>query len=225
MRPHVSSKREGNSQYNNWARLFYDNDVKLVVECDAHTVKTTWPVRPSTSSGNVEGFIRDDQRGTVYAGEGCWGAPLRSNDDNKSWTRNSARFNQFKWIFVDENKIETRTVRVDNASRVGSVSNNNVFQAPSNLDIWNPSNGSVVIINAPVTTPDIEAPSAPTNLVSSNVTANSTSLSWSASSDNISVSGYDVYQDNTKIGTTSTIKQKMLRVMFLDLVIPKIFQL
>jgi len=147
MRPHVSFKSEGNNQYNNWARLFYDNGVKLVVECDAHTVKTTWPVRPSTSSGNDEGFRRDNENGTVYIGEGCWGAPLRSNDDNKSWTRNSSRFNQFKWIFVDENKIEARTIRVDNASQVGSVSNNNVFSIPSNLDVWNPSNGSVVTIN------------------------------------------------------------------------------
>ena len=147
MRPHVSYKSEGNSQYNNWAQLFYDKNVKLVIECDAHTVKTTWPVRPSTGSGSDEGFVRDDQNGTVYAGEGCWGAPLRSNDDNKNWTRNSARFNQFKWIFIDEEKIETRTIRVDNASQVGSVSNNNVFQIPSNLDIWTPSNGSVVTIN------------------------------------------------------------------------------
>ncbi|MBQ4822372.1 fibronectin type III domain-containing protein [Aquimarina sp. MMG016] len=147
MRPHVSSKGEGNNQYNNWAQLFYDKGVKLVVECDAHTVKTTWPVRPSAGSGNDEGFVRDNTNGTVYVGEGCWGAPLRSNNDNKSWTRNSSRFNQFKWIFVDENKIETRTIRVDNASQVGSVSNNNVFQIPSNLDIWNPSNGSVVTIN------------------------------------------------------------------------------
>ncbi|SEL41919.1 Por secretion system C-terminal sorting domain-containing protein [Aquimarina amphilecti] len=146
MRPHVSYKSEGNSQYNNWAQLFYDKGVKLVIECDAHTVKTTWPVKPSTGSGSDEGFVRDDQNGTVYAGEGCWGAPLRSNDDNKNWTRNSARFNQFKWIFVDEDKIETRTIRVDNASQVGTVSNNNVFQIPSNLDIWNPSNGSVVTI-------------------------------------------------------------------------------
>ncbi len=146
MRPHVRFKREGNSQYGNWARLFYDNNVKLVVECDAHTVKTTWPVRPSSSSGNDEGFKRDDN-GTTYLGEGCWGAPLRSNDDNKNWTRNSGRFNQFKWIFVDENKIETRTIRVDNATNVGSVSNSNSFQIPSNLDVWNPSNGSVVTIN------------------------------------------------------------------------------
>lgn len=147
MRPHVSYKSEGNSQYSNWAQTFYDNKVQLVVECDAHTVKTTWPVRPSTGSGSDEGFVRDNTNGTVYVGEGCWGAPLRSNGDNKSWTRNSGRFNQFKWIFVDENKIETRTIQVDNASSVGEVSNNNVFQIPSNLDIWNPSNGSVVTIN------------------------------------------------------------------------------
>ncbi|TPN85149.1 purple acid phosphatase family protein [Aquimarina algicola] len=151
MRPHVSSKREGNSQYSNWARLFYDYGVKLVVECDSHTVKTTWPVRPSTGSGSDEGFIRDNTNGTVYVGEGCWGAPLRSNNDSKNWTRNSSRFNQFKWIFVDENKIETRTVRVDNASSVGEVSNNNVFQAPANIDIWRPSNGSVVTINKSTT--------------------------------------------------------------------------
>jgi hypothetical protein len=147
MRPHVSYKSEGNSQYSNWAQTFYDNKVQLVVECDAHTVKTTWPVKPSTGSGSDEGFVRDNTNGTVYVGEGCWGAPLRSNSDNKNWTRNSGSFNQFKWIFVDENKIETRTIQVDNASSVGEVSNNDVFQIPSNLDIWNPSNGSVVTIN------------------------------------------------------------------------------
>ncbi len=204
MRPHVSSKREGNSQYRNWANLFYNKGVKLVIECDAHTVKTTWPLRPTNGSGNDEGFVRDDANGTVYAGEGCWGAPLRSNNDNKSWTRNSARFNQFKWIFVDENKIEIRTINVNNASQVGSVSNNNVFAIPSNLDIWNPSNGSVVTINSTVTTPDTEAPSTPTNLTSLNLTSSSVSLDWNASTDNVAVSGYDVYQDNTKIETISS---------------------
>lgn len=147
MRPHVIFKFNGNSQYDNWAELFYKNKVNLVVECDAHTVKSTWPLRPSNDSGSDEGFIRDDKNGTVYVGEGCWGAPLRYNGDNKDWTRDSGRFNQFKWIFVDENKIETRTIQVDNASSVGEVSNTNVFKIPSNLDIWNPSNGSVVIIS------------------------------------------------------------------------------
>lgn len=146
MRPHVSGKSEGSGQYSNWAGLFHQHKVKLVIECDAHTVKTTWPVRPYTGSGSDEGFIRDDATGTVYAGEGCWGAPLRTNDDNKTWTRNSGRFNQFKWIFVDQNKIELRTIRVDNADQVGTVNDSNIFASPSNLDIWNPSNGAVVTI-------------------------------------------------------------------------------
>ncbi len=146
MRPHVASKAEGNSQYDNWAQLFHDNEVKLVIECDAHTVKNTWPIKPSSSSGHDEGFIRDDATGTVYAGEGCWGAPLRTNDDDKSWTRNSGVFNQVKWVFVDENKIEIRTVKVDNAGSVGTVNDNNIFTPPANLDIWSPSNGSVVTI-------------------------------------------------------------------------------
>ncbi len=146
MRPHVSTKSEGNTQYNSWAMPFKNNQVKLVIECDAHTVKTTWPVVPSTDSGSDEGFVRDDVNGTVYAGEGCWGAPLRANNDSKNWTRASGQFNQFKWIFVDNNKIELRTIRIDNADQVGVVDDNDIFSAPSNLDIWNPSTGSVVTI-------------------------------------------------------------------------------
>ncbi|QKX06709.1 T9SS type A sorting domain-containing protein [Aquimarina sp. TRL1] len=203
MRPHVAGKSEGNSQYSNWAKLFYDKNVKLVVECDSHTVKTTWPVRPTTASGNDEGFVRDDQKGTVYVGEGCWGAPLRTNNDNKSWTRSSARFNQFKWIFVDTEKIETRTIKVDNASSVSSVSNANVFQIPANLDIWNPSTGSVVTITKSTTGGDTQAPSTPRNLTVSSVTATSVSLSWSAATDNVGVTGYDIYKGSTKVATAT----------------------
>ncbi|MEQ9304975.1 MAG: hypothetical protein RJQ14_13785 [Marinoscillum sp.] len=146
MRPHTAGKAEQNDQYNSWAGRFNNHNVKLVVECDAHTVKTTWPVVPSTGSGNDEGFIRDDANGTVFVGEGCWGAPLRTNNDDKSWTRNSGVFNQFKLIFVDQDKIEVRTIKLDNATSVGENSNGNPFAFPSNLDIWSPSNGSVVTI-------------------------------------------------------------------------------
>lgn len=146
MRPHVSRKREGNKQYSNWASLFYDYEVRLVVECDAHTVKTTWPIKPSTADGSEEGFIREDKKGTVYVGEGCWGAPLRENDDNKIWTRNSGKFNQVKWIFVSPKKIECRTILVENAESLKEVSNKKTFKAPKNLNIWTPDNGAVVEI-------------------------------------------------------------------------------
>lgn len=146
MRPHVGGKREGNGQYMEWANLFYKEKVKLVVECDAHTVKTTWPLKPSTEDKSEEGFVRDNRKGTVYVGEGCWGAPLRPSDDSKSWTRDHGSFNQFKWIFIDKKHIELRTIKVDNAEEVSSVSNDNPFKIPRNLDIWKPENGALVKI-------------------------------------------------------------------------------
>lgn len=146
MRPHVAAKSEMESIKTYWEPLFYNHGVKLVVECDAHTVKSTYPIKASSATGSDEGFIRDDEKGVVYVGEGCWGAPLRTNDDNKNWTRNSGMFNQFNWIFVDQSKIEVRFVKVDNADNVGTVSDANIFAAPANLDVWSPSNGSVVTI-------------------------------------------------------------------------------
>ncbi len=146
IRPHMSKKSERNAQLKNWGTLFYKFGVDLVCESDAHVVKTTYPIRPSRERGSDEGFIRDDERGTVYIGEGCWGAPLRRNNDNKEWTRASGSFNQFKWIFIDLDGIEVRTIKVDNAEQVASVDVNDIFTEPAGLDVWEPKTGRVLRI-------------------------------------------------------------------------------
>ncbi|EZH75576.1 hypothetical protein ATO12_01975 [Aquimarina atlantica] len=51
--------------------------------------------------------------------------------------------------------------------------------------------------------PDTEAPSVPTGLTTSSVTSTTIGLSWNASTDNIGVSGYEVYQGTTLV-TTAT---------------------
>ena len=146
IRPHMSRKAERNDQWQYWGKLFFNYGVDLVVESDAHVVKTTYPIRPSRERGSQQGFIRDDGRGTVYVGEGCWGAPLRDNDDDKKWTRASGSFNQFKWIFIDREGIEVRTVKTDNAKEVGDECIADRFCVPTNINIWNPSTGDVLYI-------------------------------------------------------------------------------
>ena len=146
MRPHTAKKPEGTRIYQSWANLFYDYNMQLVVECDAHVCKTTYPIRPSYGKGSEEGFVRDDERGTVYVGEGCWGAPIRPADDAKSWTRATGSFNQFKWVWIDNEKIEIRTVKTDNAFSVGSLTEDNRFSLPQKIDIWKPKTGSVITI-------------------------------------------------------------------------------
>ncbi|XRE43268.1 hypothetical protein ACIVBQ_001472 [Tenacibaculum discolor] len=51
---------------------------------------------------------------------------------------------------------------------------------------------------------DTEAPSAPTSLAASSITATTLTLNWTASTDNVAVTGYDVYQGATKIGSSTT---------------------
>jgi len=106
VRAHVAAKKEMETEYRNFVPLFekYDN-VRLCLENDSHTCKTTWPIVQSKEPCSEEGFVRDDVYGITYVGEGCWGAPLRQPDDNKCWTRNSEAINQFNWIFITKEKI------------------------------------------------------------------------------------------------------------------------
>ncbi len=53
-------------------------------------------------------------------------------------------------------------------------------------------------------TADTVAPSAPTNLAASGTTQSSTNLAWTASTDNVGVTGYDVYQNSVYKATTSS---------------------
>jgi chitodextrinase len=60
---------------------------------------------------------------------------------------------------------------------------------------------SVVGTTAPCA--DTQAPSTPANVAVTSRTATSVALSWSASSDNVGVVGYGLYQDATLTGTTA----------------------
>ncbi|RUT36321.1 alpha-amylase [Paenibacillus zeisoli] len=51
---------------------------------------------------------------------------------------------------------------------------------------------------------DTQAPSTPASLASTGSTATSVSLSWTASTDNVDVSGYEIYRNGTKVGTSTT---------------------
>ena len=147
VRAHVASKKEMQTQYKNFVPLFEKHkNVRLCLENDSHTWKVTWPIVSSKETDADEGFKRDDAKGIVYAGEGTWGAPLRAADDKKSWTRDAEAINQFNWIFVSKEKIELRTVKYENEADVESLTENNRFQMPKNIELYGPVNGTLVEI-------------------------------------------------------------------------------
>jgi hypothetical protein len=136
-----------------WANLFQPNKVSLCIEGHSHVMKYTWPIVPATTGG---GFVRDDLNGTVYIGEGGWGAPVRplyttySATAAYNWTRNQASQDGFHLICVTKEKIQIRTVKFDVVSTVGQVGPNDPeCTLPANLSIWSPTNGAVVEILNP----------------------------------------------------------------------------
>ena len=66
-----------------------------------------------------------------------------------------------------------------------------------------PSTAPQLVVDEAAAATDTTAPSAPTNLVKSSATTSSIGLSWSASTDNVGVTGYRVYRDATLLGSTA----------------------
>ena len=151
--PHTSHKSENKYQFNQWVWLFDKYGLDLSFDADSHMHKITYPLRPDTISANAEmGFVRDDKNGTMYIGEGSWGATPRKTDDNKSWTMNSGSFNQVKWVHVFPDNDETpahldiytiKTASYDNKgnqtlynANVTALTEDNLFEIPANITIF-----------------------------------------------------------------------------------------
>lgn len=69
---------------------------------------------------------------------------------------------------------------------------------------WEPTNVPALWSRVSSTTPpDTQAPSAPSGLRVTATTSSSVSLAWNASSDNVGVTGYNIFRGTTAAGTTT----------------------
>jgi len=59
-------------------------------------------------------------------------------------------------------------------------------------------------VTTPAKTPEVTAPTAPTNLAKTSATISEVVLTWTASTDAVGVTGYDIYRDGSLIDSTTT---------------------
>lgn len=140
MFPHYSGKSDNQTLFNWWAQKFFDYGMNLVVESDTHMSKVTEVLAPS--GNNFAGSSGGVTAGTVYVGEGSWGAPARSANDAKSWTIDMASIQQFKVITVNDTKMDVRTAQFDGSPATLSKSDRdaNATALPANVNWWLPNN-------------------------------------------------------------------------------------
>ena len=149
IRPHTRRKKERLDQLEAWAGLFHQHKVQLAQESDSHVAKITWPIRPGKGPESYEGFVRDDQEGTVYIGEGSWGAPLRPADDDKPWTRASGSFHQFNWLCFHSDRLEVRVIQADQSAGATALPTLSYGRIPDGVASWLIDGQEELILSGP----------------------------------------------------------------------------
>ena len=86
----------------------------------------------------------------------------------------------------------------------GLTCGTNYTLAVDAADAANNRSAQSVLMVSTTACSDTQAPTAPTNLNASNVNQTGLTLTWSASSDSVGVTGYDVYRNNSKVATVKT---------------------
>jgi chitodextrinase len=94
----------------------------------------------------------------------------------------------------------TTAVKFD-AIAVGTGNGNAIVSSTDNSNLLATQTDGSYTITAPV---DTTAPSVPAGLTVANHTVSSIDLNWTASTDDVAVTGYKVYRDGTQVGTTPT---------------------
>ncbi|MBI2380169.1 MAG: metallophosphoesterase family protein [Gammaproteobacteria bacterium] len=121
-----------------WIQDFYDHKLNLAVESDSHLVKYTYPVQPSGQD-----YIKATA-GTVYLGEGAWGAPRRTADRVSPWIADQDSFDHFNVLQLSGSKLLVRTLRFDGEASTGALSRDeraaNPLALPTGMSLWIPAN-------------------------------------------------------------------------------------
>jgi len=102
------------------------------------------------------------------------------------------------YMTSSSNYAAARTLTIQSATDLYGAGSNEVIQVTNAMyaiGVGDPYEGGVT---------DTEAPTAPANLASNNVTSSSVDLSWTVSTDNTGVTGYDVYKNGTYLATTTS---------------------
>lgn len=120
-----------------------------------------------------------------------------------SWTASTDNFGVTGYrVYIDGSEDGTTTSTTYSFSGLSSSTTYTIeveaFDAAGN----NSTKASLDVTTA--TPPDTEAPTTPTNLASSNIMDTSFDVSWTASTDNVAVTGYNVFIGGSLDGTTTS---------------------
>lgn len=112
------------------------------------------------------------------------------------WTRSATQTSPVSGTFTVPSSAASGATRMRVSMKYNGI--------PTSCESFSYGEVEDYTVNIGMTGPDTQAPTVPTGLASSNITHNSFDVSWSASSDNVGVTGYNVFLNGSLQGTTTS---------------------
>ncbi|MGE8524734.1 reprolysin-like metallopeptidase [Chryseobacterium rhizosphaerae] len=165
------------------------DDAVITVNSTAGPFAVTSQNSATTYTGGSSQTITWDVAGTTANGVNTANVDiLWSTNSGTTWTT----------LLAGTPNDGSQAVTIPNAS----TSTGRIMVKGANHIFFDVNNANITV-NAGSGTPDTVAPTAPT-LAASGTTSTTTNLSWSGATDNVGVTGYDVYQGASLIGSSAS---------------------
>lgn len=176
----VRDNRAGGSANNS-------DDMKITINATAGPFVVTAPNTAVSYAGGSTQTITWNVAGTTANGVNCANVDiLISTNGGSTWST----------LLAATPNDGTQAVTIPNTPGT----QNRIMIKGTNHIFFDVSNTNFTITAG---TSDTTAPSTPTNLTASGTTQTSTNLSWTASTDNVGVTGYNVYRGTTLLTTVT----------------------
>ncbi|TDP97775.1 GH12 family glycosyl hydrolase domain-containing protein [Labedaea rhizosphaerae] len=150
------------------------------------------------SRGGVQPF--GSQTGTAHLAGHSWNV----------WTGNQSSWKIISYVLqggaTSVSDLDIKALVNDSVARGSLNPAHYLIDAEGGFEIWQGGQGlasnSFSFSASTGDSGDTTPPSVPANLAVTGTTSSSASLSWPASTDNVGVTGYDVYRNGTRVGST-----------------------
>lgn len=148
-----------------------------------------------TSQGTATSYAGGTSQAVTWNVAGTTANGVNCANVDILWTTNNGA--SWTTLFAGTPNDGTENVTIPNTA----TTSGRIMVKGTNHIFFDINNANITVTAG---TPDATAPTAPTNLVASGTTSSSTNLSWTAATDNVGVSGYDIYSGSTLLGSTAT---------------------
>lgn len=178
------------------------NELKNIIGSDFEAVDTS-SLMVSINSGQVNNFV-DSTAPSVPTG--LISSSITQSTLSLSWTASTDAIGVTGYkIYQDGVQIGTSATNSLSVTGLTAATNYSFTVSAYDSAANNSAiSSSLAVTTLSATTPDTIAPSVPTNLTSAAITPTTFTLSWTASTDDVAVTGYKIFQDNVQIGTSTT---------------------